>query len=633
MTDSEPGFEHSYSRTTFSGGAPMRSRSTVIAGLIAAIVVVGVVVGVLWFVLRTEHDPQQVFVALQGWPAGTEGAAREALETELRNNGLVLVKALPAGDKTTLEQVAHAAADAGAAHALWFKIEVLDSRPGIGPGQVFVLARVSGQGMSLGTAGSDRERQIELVEQRPTLGEALGGIGADAVRILVQELMADIVATEVVQAFARAEPHTLSSDQQRDANTLFERKEDAVEMLNAAAGFAKQCERATNRLADERGAARVRCYGDPCAEEYAVDLFAGGERALVQVEQKRWFYFLNRPTRERAALVPERLDLISLASGTRQVLDTAKNYFGFASAAPSGDRVHFVENYGRQYALVELVIGTGERRVLQSFERPERIAFPRMSPDGKHIAVLYRKGSEQYRAMVMEQGGPLVQLTDQAYHHSWVEVPIGTGGRQSLVAVIVLGVGEPDEDRPEDFMGIVRRPPFDQLLLFEPGGERFATIGGVDWPVTGVLGAQGYDVYFSSNDASGCRIGIYDTANAETELIPARACLSSATLAPDGSVLGLTSRTRPRDPYGPDVELVRLEPRSGVVSRLTDNELVEREVTAARGRHVLFEKAPERFHVDFPLVNVCAADLLPSASLPALDIPDASVEEPDAGVE
>jgi hypothetical protein len=529
---------------------------------------------------------------------------------------------------TGIGAVAHAAAAAGAAHALLFTVEEVQTRPGITPGQTFVVGRVRGQGMSRGRSDPSPEVEISLARQEPSAEQALAGIGEEGVRILVQQLLLDVVESGVVQELASAEPHTLTSEQRQAANTLYERRDRTAQLREAAAGFTEQCERVETLLAAEQGAAGVRCFGDPCAEEYAVDLFPDGQTALVQVEQKSCRYFLDHPTWEEAVLVPERLDLISLADGSRRVLDTAQNYYGFASVSPSSDRVVFVENYGRDYALVELALASDARRVLRLVRRPERVAFPRISPDGGHISFLYRLGKEQYRVFSMDSaGGEPVELSADAYHHEWVEVPWGTGGRKSLLAVVVLGAGEPDPEQADAGAG---PPPLthEHLVLFEPGDPTgFATVGGSEWPVSGLAGARGYEIYFSSNSAEhGCRLGVFDINTRQTRFVEAPLCMDSVTLAPDGAVLGLANRETPEQPYGPGVELVRFDPATRRITRLTDNRHVERGVTAARGGYVLFEKQPERFHTDFPLVNVCAASLASPESWPAFGAPDAGVE-------
>jgi hypothetical protein len=605
-----------YGRDSYDGGPPMRSKGTIVAGLVVAVIVIaGVVLG-LWYGLRVVYEPRLVYVGLAAWPPGGLELAAVAIEPELVNNGLALggIEVLPTG--TTLEDTAHRAADQGAAHAILLTLETVLTRPGIVQGETFLIARVTGQGMSYGRADPGAEVEIELAEQQPTPSEALAGIGADGARILIQELMAEIVLTEVVQSWARSEPHTLTDDEQRDANTLVERREEAVLLGNAAAGFFKQCERSGAILADERGTARISCFGEPCAEEYAVDLIPDGRHALVQVERKSCFFFLNQPERERAALVPERLDLISLVDGSRRVLDTAKNYYGFASAAPSGDRVLFVENYGRAYAVVELGLDGSRRRVLRLFQRPERVSFPLLSPDGKHVALLYRRGNEQYRAMVMPaEGGELRELTGDAYFHAWAEVPVGTGGRKAVLAVVVLGADGPP--------GL----SLDHLQLLDPrNGESSATIGGRDFPVSGFAGVRDHSVYFTTNDRDrGCRLGIFDLTTDEVELIDTRACIDSAVLAPDGSIVGIVEL-----PEAPgDLELVRFDPRTRAYTRLTSNDVRERTVVAAFGNRVLFEKAPDMFHVDFPLVNACTVTVDSMSAAEVLEVPDAGVG--DAG--
>jgi len=599
----------------------MRSRGTMVAGVIAALIVIaGVVVG-LWFALRVVYDPQSVYVGLVGWPAAGGSLAEASIEPELGNNGLLLagVEVFPPG--VTLDDVAYRAADLGATHAVRFSVEPVSQRPGIAAGQVFVIGRVTGRVMSFGQTTPGQLVEIQLAEQRAVAQDALSGIGADGARILIQRLMAEIVVTDVVQHWARSDPTSLTDDQQRDANRLIDRKSYAPAMTNAAAGFARQCERSQAALAVERGAAKITCHGEPCAEDYAVDLLPDGRSALVQVERKSCFFFLNQSTVERSALVPERLDLVDLNDGTRRPLDTAKNYYGFASAAPTGDRVLFVENYDRDYALVELRLDGSSRRVLRSFRRPERISFPKLSPDGKHIAMLYRNGREQYRAVAMPAaGGALVELTKEAYHHAWAQLPQGTGGRVTVLAVVVLGAGEDAVQVGDEPLG----PPLEHLKLLYPTGGSLDRIGGVEFPVSGFAGTRDYSVYFTSNHDGECRLGVYDIVSREVELTDTRLCIDSAVLVGDGSIVGIVEL--PAEPG--KTELVRLDPVSGVLTRLTDNDVTERTVMAAWGNHVLFEKAPDRFHVDFPLVNACTVAVDSMAAAPVVEIPDAGPEDP-----
>ncbi len=580
-----------------------------IAAVVIVIALIAAGIMIYTYVTRTEVNPRVVVLGF----TGRSEPIKEGLDGEItkyfERYGLIAER-YDVSDKRELEIKAK---ELEAGHAVLVSTRVKESRPGQREGEVFAITETTVEVISV-EEDEKKSATVTLGAFGPTAEAAMMSTQPAAMKMLFPEVVANIIKTEPIQALITTERLSLAPEDERAADILYKKNQSVATRRNAKAGLKRNCERSVEEAAEDEGPIEVRCHSGPCAEEYAVDLTRDGSRALIQSERYEPYFTLESSTVELVSQ-PERLELLNLEDGSRDLLYLTENFYGFASFSPDEKKVFFVENTGRGNTLVELDLATRERR--STPPTGDLISFPRISPDGIHLAMMsrtHRNGRLQAYLTRLDDIKP-VRLVKEAWSNEWIEIDDPENPEIKRVLLATVAFGEETEEAIEPDAGPAPNGNLTKkhLLLIDPDTrEAIHTVGGTEFEITNFAGTVANNLYFTSITEEQCRIGAYNLEEQQVVWLNTDVCLNSPRLAPDGALVGIVSSKIPTDPWGPDPEMFRVETETGRITRLTKNRTEERGIARVHGDTILFEKRLERFSRRLPLVSVCSAPYHPA---------------------
>lgn len=642
--------------------------------LFVLLVLGGIATGV-WTLFREEADPTAVVVAVRGCSSACQHSLGRRVAIHLEEAGFdvrphvdeevppVLANAEDLGD------LADAASELGAAHAVWVLVQPIDRREGaIGAASSAVGVRVVTQTM---TRGEDARASQELIfavevdEPDPALLEA-GMRGVDA---LAPAVASELLGSPTVAAYLSETP----VDMER-FNAINEGRRADERRRSEMDRFEQSCVSTVEELG-QRDAflGDVRCLTTDCGQEYLIGVLPGGSEAVLRVETAMPVFPLFAASDVRTAQVPDRLVRVS-TEGIRTTLVSVQNLYSYADLAQDGQAVAYVEIADRIAKLVWVSIDGAERRELHRVPWPERMTSPHLSPEADWVAFTYRAFRRaEPKLYVMrtaptppEPGAPAEfapPFEPERFGVSgrWVRLPMRvTDGdptrAETLLAVVVPGERSDDvledegaeegddtdeSDIEEELVGVnperagLDLPPLTHIALLrmtEGEPELVARIGGVERPVRQLIGShEGRLVVSSYSRVFGCAFGIFDP-NAAPPLVftSASVCPGNPSLTPDGMVVGEARMSRDEDPEGRDGELVMVDPTTGHAVPFSANTIRDRYPTVVAtpgdGRRVFFERLPRRRYARHPPAGTCFADLPEIDMTPPAPEAEAEVE-------
>jgi len=588
------------------------SRALLVVGLV--VVLAGVGGGVAWHFGRPESAgplvARRVAFELRGWPEGAQGL-RDALHEAIEEAGLEAVPAEGEGPPLLADLArAHEATQAAR-----LTLEVVEERAGLAGTNRFVVGRVTAHTVDLTEGAALREpSETTLAAEAPDRDEALRDIGQRAVEMLAPQVVAELVTSPAIAALVEGRAAANVSR----INSVRRAFGGAVSRDEAVTSFSQACQAAEGELAAGVGAVTPRPLTAACGRARPVGMTSDGQAAMVLVDGPVPWFPLETPARPRAAEALARIDLVPVGAGSGR--RTLARGVGFSEVESSldGSTVIAVEVAGGLTGLVAIDIATGERRLLQSVQGPERLSEPRPSPDGRLVAYVHASGARDSgrRLVVPVAGGSEVELSPAARSARWVRV--GDDGRLLIAAIVRQRV----EAAREAYRAVVRRagltpsgeaPLLRHVVLIDPAtGEVVARHWSADRQVNDVLGDVDGTVLVVSRRGleSGCALGRLDSGAPEIAWLPLAPCPSDVVASPRGWVVGVAVASTVDDEDGRDFELIQIDPTTGLVTPLTANTVGESAPRVAAGASsVVFARALPAPWREFPRIATMAGTL------------------------
>ncbi|MBN2343659.1 MAG: hypothetical protein JXX29_21950 [Deltaproteobacteria bacterium] len=624
----------------FDAGAPsMVSTGTKVAAVLGIIALLSIAGWIYYEVTTVKTSPLNVVVGLRGWPA--EETVNENGISEIEQATIDVIDRysfkstvlLDIPKDATMQQMVERMSSLGAQHAILIDVQINFSRPSPIKDRVFSSVTVTSQVASLGEETPVKETSVTFGYESISQQAAARKAAFDSLDVLLPEMISQMIESKSVRSLMKAELSSLSADEKKGVNNLYQKRKEAASRRNAVLGFNKNCERADSETQGDRGPLKVTCFGGPCAEQYAVSLSEDGNWALLQSEQYNPYFGIGQTSAGRAS-PPEQLQLLNVKTGQIEVIDSTLNYYGFASLNTTGEKAYFVDKVANLFAIIELTIKTKKRRVVYSVQVPNRISFPMSSPDNQHVAFFGRETYDgETNAYTMNMNGDdISKVADNVYSSTWIAVT-ENNHPQLYLATVVWGAEESEGENSvdTDTSATAQTEPSTDLTTpenassddnsVEPAAppnrkhlalidantkETVHLIAGNEHPVSSFVGAKDSSVYFLSNTDK-CELGIFNVNSKETVWIQTPKCFDSAVLAGDGSVIGVVYEGTLNNGQSDNSEIVRFDVWGQKIVPLTKNQVEERSIAAANGQTILFEKAPFRFNRKFPLVTSCIA--------------------------